>query len=313
MAVAQDVCHFLIIGPSGAGMTTALDNFSDLGFMQVGDVPPSQWQDIFSTLGPKNPRIAFTLQLTPDEADAFESLVEALPRLKEEHPGLNVLVLDAPEDVLIQRYLHTGKPHPFSGPQGLEAGIATQKRLAARARDLKAGFPNGYYSIDTSTHSAEELRAKIAKILGIDVQLSPMTVTITSFGFKYGVPRDAELVFDMRFLKNPYYVDELRPQTGMDQPVRDYLFSEPDTENFVSQWTALVGMLAPLYHRSGKLRLSIAVGCTGGQHRSVCMAQLLADYLREQYPGYNVNIVHREKEHWPVAGSPKEAGKRQYT
>jgi RNase adapter protein RapZ len=292
--------HFLVVGPSGSGLTTALDIFSDFGFMQISDMPPAQWVEIFSSLAPKTNRIAMALAVTPQTAGQIDALIAELPALKAKFPSLRLLYLDAPEALLVQRYVNSGKKHPFEDGQGLARAVSSQSKILSRFKELKQRFPNGYYNIDTATHTCDELRVKLAKILGINIDTAAMTVYITSFGFKNGVPADSELVFDMRFLKNPYYVDELRPLTGLDKPVKDYIDAEPATQPFTRKWTELIGMLLPGYRQAGKLRLFIAIGCTGGQHRSVYMAEVLADYLKRNHPGYNVVVLHREKDHWPL-------------
>ncbi len=290
---------FLVVGPAGAGLTSALNVFSDFGFMQVGDIEPSHWVDVLNTLKNKASNIAFTLSSSKENIGSIRQLIQELPALKEQFPELNVLYLDAPDDTLIQRYVDSGKPHPFETEGGLEEGVREERQFFEAFKTLKGQFPNGYYAIDTSTHSQDEFRAKLAKILGLNIELTPMTVYIQSFGFKYGLPKGSELVFDMRFIKNPYYQDALRPLTGLDKPVQEYILAEPCVKDFLSQWTQLVGSMLPNYHKEGKLRLTISIGCTGGQHRSVCLTEALADYLKQKHHGYNIIVAHREKENWP--------------
>jgi len=291
--------YFLIVGPVGAGVTTALDTFSHFGFLQVGDVKTGQLVELFDTLKDRSPRIVFSIASEPGQGDAINELIEALPALKAKNPDLNVLYLDAPESVLIQRYLGANKPHPYEA-MGLEAGVKENKSCFAAFKRLKQEFPNGYYSIDTSNVTIEELKLKIAKLLGADCHVSPITINIISFGYKHGLPKEADLVFDMRFIKNPYYDDELRPLTGLDTPIKQYVFQQPSIKTFMEQWFKMMETVIPCYHQEGKLRLAVAVGCTGGQHRSVCMAEALASHLQLHFPSYNVQITHREKAHWPT-------------
>ncbi len=294
---------FLIVGSAGTGLTTALNLFSDFGFVQVADVQPDKWLDIMTTLRKKVPHIAFTLSNTPENVKELEQLISDLPSIKSRVPELNILYLDAPEEILIQRYVDSGRPHPFEAEGNLKQAIREQQTCYSEVKALKGQFPNGYYAIDTSTHTNTELRAKIAKILGINIELTPMTVYIQSFGFKHGLPKESELVFDMRFIKNPYYADELRPLTGLDKPVQDFILAEPSVKEFLTKWPEMIGNLLGHYHTEGKLRLTISIGCTGGQHRSVCLTEILADYLRNKHHGYNIMVAHREKDNWPPSHS----------
>ncbi len=296
---------FLIVGPAGSGLTSALNVFSDFGFLQVADVAPRQWIDVMTALKDKAPHIAFTLSSTRENRHEIEELIKELPAIKDQFPELNVLYLDAPEEILIQRYVDSEKRHSFEESKeqttGLEQAIQEQRQSLGGFKSLKSQFPNGYYSIDTSIHSPSELRAKMAKILGLTIEQTPMTIYIQSFGFKHGLPKGSELVFDMRFIKNPYYKDALRPLTGLDKPVQDFILAEPCVKDFLSPWTHLIGSLLPSYHQEGKLRLTISIGCTGGQHRSVCLSEALGNYLKQHHPEYNIVVAHREKEHWPCS------------
>ncbi len=298
--------YFLILGPAGAGVTTALDIFSNFGFLQVGDVKPEQFLDLFETLKAKSNRVALSIGVEEDQSEALKMLCEQLDGIKATTPAFNVLFLDAPEAELIKRYLDSNKAHP-SESMGLEAGVKQDKENFSVFKSLKEVFSNGYYAVDTSTHTTEELKLKIAKILGLDCQLSPMNINISSFGYKHGIPKDAEMVFDMRFIKNPYYDDNLRPLTGLDKPVRDYVLHQPAMKAFMEQWFKMMETTIPAYHKEGKLRLSIAVGCTGGQHRSVCMSEALGDHLKRHFPSYNIKVNHRETAHWPSSSQSATA------
>lgn len=292
--------YFLILGPAGSGVTTALDIFSNFGFLQIGDVKPDDFLDLFETIKTKNKRIALSIGVEKDQTNALNKLCEQLEGIKATTPAFNVLCLDAPESELVKRYMDSNKSHPCES-LGLEAGVKQDKENFKVFKTLKQNFPNGYYSVDTSTHTTDELKLKIGKILGLDCQLSPMNVQIKSFGYKHGIPKDAEMVFDMRFIKNPYYDDALRPLTGLDQPVKEYVYKQPAIKPFMENWFKLLETVIPAYHQEGKLRLSLAVGCTGGQHRSVCMAEALASHLKMHFPSYNIKVTHRETAHWPSA------------
>ena len=211
-------------------------------------------------------------------------------------------MLDAPEPVLIQRYLDSGKSHRLEGEcKGVQACVGEEKKRFNPLKALKD------FSVDTSTTDKTELRNKVAKILGITVEDQQLTIYITSFGFKYSIPLDAELVFDMRFIKNPFYVPELKAQTGLDKPVQDYIWQQPSVKQFFEQWTGMIDTMLPRYQEEGKTRLSVAVGCTGGKHRSVCMAEALGSHLKTSFPAYNVVVNHREVFRWGSGDAPAQA------
>jgi UPF0042 nucleotide-binding protein len=305
MGVENSPALFLVLGPAGAGITTALDSFNRFGFLQVAGLSATGSTSILKKLIENDSlsRIAFSLTFNPEEAQQQEHCLALVNSLLESFPQLNLLLLDAPENTLIQRYLDSGKTHPLdagSHSQGLEKAVQTDKKIFKDFRGLKNTIGNRYYSIDTSTTYPKELHHKIAKILGIESENTEFTVYLTSFGFKNGIPLDAELVFDMRFVTNPFYIPELRPLTGMDQSVVDYIFSFPESKIFLDQWTALMKTTLPLYRQQGKMRVAVAIGCTGGQHRSVCMTQALGKYLKDTFPEYNVVIRHREQASWPA-------------
>ena len=284
--------HFLVIGTCGSGVTTALDIFADLGFLTVAGVDAEQLHNTVLPLAKGQAPVAFSLRLGP-KTDAA-AVVESVKSLKQSLPNLKVLALDAPEEVLVQRYLQSEKRHAFENGDnaGLQVAVAADKKQFAPIKDLKE------YSIDTSTTTAIELKHKIVRVLGLPIDNQDFTVYINTFGFKYGVPQDAELVFDMRFMTNPFYDESLRPMTGLDKPVRDFIFNLDHARIFFDKWADLVAEMLPLYQAQGKTRLSIAVGCTGGKHRSVCMGEELASHLKRHCPAFNIVITHREMLRW---------------
>lgn len=292
--------YFLIIGPSGAGLTSALNAFGDFGFTVVGDIPPEKLISVYEAMTACHHRVAFALKHS-SQGEAPEAMLEAqmdslLEALKAKQQDadapLKILYLDAPESTLIQRYLKSEKKHPLEN-KGLQQGIATEKLLYKRLYPLKN------YSIDTQITSLTEFPHKVAKILGIAIENNEFTIYLNSFGFKYGVPQDSELLFDMRFINNPFYDEKLRPLTGLDQPVKDYIFSFDYAETFLKQWAALLAFLVPHYQQQGKTRLTVSIGCTGGQHRSVCMTESLAAEILQAQTGCKVVVLHREMAKWP--------------
>ncbi len=302
-STAAESRYFLLIGPSGAGVTTTLNHFSGFGFMTVADVVPDALESVFEALAPIHASVAFSLKLpqtwadVPDEGELFQQVEQLAADLKAflaRTPQMKVLFLDAPETTLIQRYLGSGAPHPWEG-NSLTQAVALDLRLHSILKPLK------HYHIDTHSVPLDEVPLKVAKMVGVQAEPRHFTVNLMSFGFQYGIPLDAELVFDIRFLKNPFYDENLRPLTGLDQPVKDYIFSFPFAHTFLEQWTTLLAGMLPQYRQQGKTRLNIAIGCTGGQHRSVCMTDALATALRQTYPEYNVVVVNRETARWPQA------------
>ncbi|MBY0403286.1 MAG: hypothetical protein K2X66_05260 [Cyanobacteria bacterium] len=314
--------YFLLFGPSGAGLTSTLNTFSDFGYIVVGDVPIEDFLNVFKALTQTQKRIAFSLKLkSPMDlasglvnnensgVDALKNIADEIQKffypLDPHEPPLKVLYLNAPESTLIQRYLHTEKRHPFQ-EQGLEKGIKAEKLLYEILQPLKN------YEINTLTTPLNEIRFKISKIIGIDIERKEFSIHLNSFGFQYGIPQDSELLFDMRFLDNPFYKESLRPLTGLDQPVIDYIFSAPISQPFLMAWSQLIQMLLPHYHEQGKTRLTISIGCTGGQHRSVCMTEALGKSLNEAFKAaqcdYTILVHHREMARWPknnIATPPK--------
>ncbi len=294
--IPEEPSYFLVLGPSGSGLTTALNTFNDYGFMIVSNVQPNAFETVFDTLlaqKSQKSKVVFSIDLTPQTLDQLPEFIDSIRRLKSRHPHFKILCLDAPEPVLMSRYMDSGKTHRFE-QVGLQAAVAEERQVY---NNLKKELKD--FSIDTSTVSSEELRFKIAKILGIPENSPDFSVYILSFGYKYGIPLDSELVFDMRFMQNPFYDESLRPYTGLDQPIRDYIFALPQAREFFEKWTALMAVMLPWYQKEGKARVTIAVGCTGGQHRSVCMAEALAGYLKSACPTYNIMVNHRETFRWP--------------
>lgn len=198
-----------------------------------------------------------------------------------------ILYMDASDDVIIKRYKETRRSHPLAEEcDSLEGAIALERRMLAPLRE------RAEFVVDTSDLSTAKLRGELLRLFGRGSQEGAMTVSVTSFGFKHGLPREADLVFDVRFLPNPYYVQELRPRTGLDDGVRDYVFSGGAAGEFLEKLQDLVGFLLPKYVEEGKTALVVAVGCTGGHHRSVAIAHALAAYIRGR--GYPVTESHRD-------------------
>lgn len=277
-------------------MTTALSIFAEFGFLQVAQVAPADFAAVLSALrSAGQTRVA--LNVSPRSEAEVDALHEQIARMKAQGEPIAVLWLEAPVDTLVERYLAADKPHPLER-HGLHAAVKEECALVSPLKSLKD------YAIDTSTTTRVEMRFKLARVLGIPLDArQPMTLYVTSFAFKRGIPADADLVLDVRFLKNPFYIESLRPQTGRDAGVRDYIFSFEAAGRFLKQWTELLDLMLPLYREEGRTRLTVAFGCTGGQHRSVCFAESVGAYLKERYDDCQVLITHREQAHWPAAST----------
>jgi RNase adapter protein RapZ len=284
---------FILFGPVASGLSSAEQVFADYGYTVVSHLSVDQLAQQGQDWAKPNTLLVLRPLTLGEQVD---HLISLLKTLHGQVPTLQGLQLGAPSEVRMQRLLASERLHPLqSGDQSdVSLALATEADLYARLKGATA------YALDTSQLTLPELRNKIAKLLGLPPAQQTMTVTLVSFGFKHGAPRHAELLFDMRFLKNPFYEVPLRPLTGLDAPVKDYVLGLPTAQAFLSQWCALIGLMLPQFVAEGKLRVTIGIGCTGGQHRSVCMTQALAAYLHQQFPSYKVVIQHREQAHWPT-------------
>ena len=219
--------------------------------------------------------------------DMFYGLFEELDEMRDKGLTYKLLFLDASDAELIRRYKETRRRHPLSGVVngGVSEAIRNERVLLRPARE------RADYVIDTTHLSANELKQRMNNIFLDSIQ-NGMLINVMSFGFKYGSPSEADLVFDVRCLPNPFYVDALKPKTGLDPEVREYVMDSPNSKELLDKLRDLVGFLVPLYQKEGKSQLVIAMGCTGGKHRSVTFAELLYQFLAER--GFNVRVVHRD-------------------
>jgi RNase adapter protein RapZ len=290
--------HFLVLGASATGRSLTLEKFAQLGYLQCPDVPLKEFPTVFHAFTHAMPDrcLVFSVSLNSlsQETDSCLKEIEAL----KEHfgPLFKVLWLEAPVSTLVQRYVDSGKTHRFELHGNLSAVFELEKSLLETLKPLKD------YAISTEQLTSEELGIKIARVLHREQELSPIpfSVTMMSFAFKRGIPTDAEWVLDARFLKNPFYVESLRPFSGLDSPIKEYIHSLPEANRFLAQWTQMGDLLIPLYQKEGKSRLNVAIGCTGGQHRSVCLAEGFAEHIRKMHSDVTLRVVHREKSFWPV-------------
>lgn len=276
----------IITGMSGAGKTVAIQSFEDLGFFCVDNLPPSllpKFLELMRESKNKMNKVALVMDLRGREF--FEQLIHVLDELQH-YSWLtpHILFLDADDATLVRRYKETRRFHPLA-KSGLPLdGIRNERQLL---EELKA---RAQTIINTSELKPKELREKITEKFTNSRQ-NLFTVNVISFGFKHGIPIDADLVFDVRFLPNPFYIEQLRPKTGLDQDVYEYVMKWTDTSKFLEKILDLLSFMLPLYKREGKSQLVIAIGCTGGQHRSVAIAKYLGEKLAIDY---QVQVSHRE-------------------
>ncbi len=276
----------LVTGPSGAGRSTAIRILEDLGFEAIDNLPLSLLPRLLSGTGP-SPRIALGIDARNRDfsTTALIDVIDTLARREDVH--LRVLYLNADTDTLVRRFSETRRPHPMAPAESAQVGITKEHNLLApiRARaDLL---------IDTSTLAPDDLRSELTQWFAPDAKGGP-AITVQSFSFRRGLPRSVDMVFDVRFLRNPYWDPALRTLNGRDQAIAEYIRRDADFASFESKVSDLVKLLLPRQKAQGKAYLSVAFGCTGGQHRSVFMAETLAQTLAED--GWPVSIRHRELE-----------------
>ena len=278
----------IITGMSGAGKTVAIQSFEDLGFFCVDNLPPTllpKFLELMKESGNKMNKVALVMDLRGREF--FDHLFKALDDLVESSwVTPQILFLEADDETLVRRYKETRRKHPLA-QEGLPLeGIQNERDLLA---DLKGRAQIIY---NTSQMKPRELREKILTQFSANNK-TIFTVNVMSFGFKHGIPIDADLVFDVRFLPNPHYIDHMRPKTGLDEEVSSYVLKWTETQKFLEKVTDLLSFMLPHYKREGKAQLVIAIGCTGGQHRSVTLAETIGHFYEKDF---HTQISHRDIE-----------------
>ena len=285
-----DVLELVIItGMSGAGKTVVLQTFEDLGYFCVDNMPPSllpKFWELVKESG-KISRVCLVIDLR--SRAFFDEIMTAIGSLDNtSFITTKTIFLDASDDVLVSRYKETRRNHPLTQTAGtLSEGIKKERELLMDIRS------RAQWVVDTSKTTPRQLREMILEKFQ-DKEHGLFHIEVVSFGFKYSAPIDADILMDVRFLPNPHYVDELRPLTGLDKAVYDYVMQQPETETFYRKFTDLLDYIIPGYKKEGKTSLTIGIGCTGGQHRSVALTERVALHL--QNDGYIVNITHRDKD-----------------
>lgn len=285
----QELEFTIITGLSGAGKSEAIRCFEDMGYFCVDNLPPNLILDMAKiSLHPQSKVRKIALVSDVRGREFFDALSEALKQLKERGIPYQILFLEAGDEVLVKRFKETRRRHPLSLGGRVIDGIKKERRLMQSLRGIADMI------IDTSGLEAWELRDKIRSSFLRGEKQKGLLITVISFGYKFGVPLDADLVIDVRFLPNPHYINELRPLTGEDQKVRDFVLDRKETQVFLKKFLSLLAFLLPHYLSEGKTHLVIAIGCTGGTHRSVTLANETYKFLTEK--GYNVVVKHREME-----------------
>ena len=280
----------IISGLSGGGKSKAASFLEDSGFYIVDNMPAAmilKFAEFCAGGGGRYARVALVYDVRT--AESFNERFDVLDKLKAMEGVCRMLFLDASPAAIIKRYKETRRRHPLEREtDSLEEAVEKERELLLPVK-RRADFV-----INTTRLSTAKLRSELLRIFNGEGEQAGMTVSVTSFGFKYGLPLEADLVLDVRFMPNPFYIEELRHQTGLDKPVSDYVFSFQQTHDFLRKVEDLLGFTLPLYAEEGKTGLVIAVGCTGGHHRSVAIAHALTEFIRRQ--GYQASEHHRDME-----------------
>ncbi|MBN1630184.1 MAG: RNase adapter RapZ [Thermoleophilia bacterium] len=276
----------LITGLSGAGKSAAVATFEDAGYFCIDNLPPQMLPNVIRLFGLEGSRVnRVALVFDARGGTYFEELGQALQYMRESDISYKVLYLEASDETLVARYQASRRPHPLS--TDLVEGIARERRLLSALR------AQADVIIDTTNLSPWELRRRLEEALLADRLSDQLFVSLESFGYRYGLPDEADIVLDVRFLPNPHWVAELRPGSGLDAPVRDYVVGRAEADSFLTQVAALLHSMAPGFIAEQKRRLVVALGCTGGRHRSVALAEELARRLAQD-PSLVVNLRHRD-------------------
>ncbi len=278
----------IVTGMSGAGKTVAIQSFEDMGYFTIDNMPPTLVPKFMELVGhsEENDKVALVVDM---RSRLFFKEINSILDELDKNPAIDfkILFLDATDGELVARYKETRRSHPLAADGRVMDGIKLERELLAPLKSLSQNV------VDTTELTPRQLRKTISEQFSSEDDAAPFRIEVMSFGFKYGLPLDADLVFDVRFLPNPYYIPELRNQTGLDEEVADYVMNHDESEDFYHHLLDLIKPILPGYQKEGKAILTVAVGCTGGQHRSVAFAHRLAQDLKADWP---VNESHRDKD-----------------
>ncbi|MEY8326588.1 RNase adapter RapZ [Lachnospiraceae bacterium 54-11] len=278
----------VVTGMSGGGKSTALRMLEDAGYYCVDNLPVlliEKFVELIATPDGEVTKVALGLDVRADQA--FETTTKILDKLKNDGYAFEILFMEANDKTLLKRYKETRRVHPLSPYGRIEDGIKRERAILSNIR------AKSDYVIDTSRLLTRELKEELDRIFVQNEGYNSLMVTVLSFGFKYGIPADADLVFDVRFLPNPFYIDELKHKTGNEKEVQDYVMSFPEAHTFIEKLADLVSFLIPNYVKEGKYQLVIGIGCTGGKHRSVTLANRLYEHMKNKGE-YGIKIAHRD-------------------
>lgn len=282
-----DIQFLIITGVSGAGKSNTMKVFEDLGFFCVDNLPPAlvpKFAELCLQSDGRIRRAALAIDVRGGEF--FDDLFASLAHLEEMGFEYQILFLDASDEALVRRFEETRRKHPLAQAGGVLEGIRAERRR------LQAVKERADKIIDTTNLSVHDLKQEIMEAFVRGGRQSTLTIGVVSFGYKYGIPLDSDLVFDCRFLPNPHYVEALRPLPGESPEVRRFVLSQPATQEFIRRLVDMMDYLLPQYLEEGKSHLTLAIGCTGGKHRSVVLADEMATFLKDR--GYKVNLKHRD-------------------
>lgn len=278
----------VVTGMSGGGKSTALKMLEDAGFYCVDNLPASlieKFVELISMPNGEITKVALGLDVRADQS--FKKTTEVLEELKSKGYQFEILFMEASEATLIKRYKETRRIHPLAAEGRVEEGVRREQEVLQNIRKTSD------YVIDTTDLLTRELKMELERIFVQNKEYNSLMVTVMSFGFKHGIPSDADLVFDVRFLPNPFYIDELKHKTGNDKEVQDFVMGFEEAEIFIRKLKDMIQFLIPNYIREGKYRLVIAIGCTGGKHRSVTLANEFYNQMKDQ-GHYGIKLYHRD-------------------
>lgn len=276
----------IVTGMSGSGKTRVIRYLEDMGYFCIDNMPPvliPMFSEMLTSAGGKFNNVALVVDMRV--GDMINQLLEQVNELKKKSYDASILFLNADDETLVKRYKESRRSHPLENPNGLLASIREERKRLSKL------LTEADYVIDTSDMTNAELLDEIKEIF-VSRESRNIEINVMSFGFKYGIPLDADLVFDVRCFPNPFYIDELKPKTGNDVEVQDYVMSFPTAVEFMDKLSDMMEFMIPLYIEEGKISLTVAIGCTGGKHRSVTMANKLGERIKDM--GYEVNISNRD-------------------
>ncbi|MBO7599924.1 MAG: RNase adapter RapZ [Lachnospiraceae bacterium] len=281
----------VVTGMSGSGKRTAIKMLEDVGYYCVDNLPVrliDMFVDLISEKNTELTKVALGIDARADQP--FDEAVKAIDSIKKENVTIEILFLETSTEVLLKRYKESRRMHPLAPDGRVEEGIEREREV------LKEIKKQADYVIDTSKLLTRELKVEIDRIFVEDKKYNNLMINIVSFGFKYGIPQDADLVFDVRFLPNPFYIDELKNLTGLDKPVKDFVMSFEESGEFLKKLEEMLMFLIPNYIKEGKYQLVVAIGCTGGHHRSVTLAEMLYADIKDK-EDFWVKLSHRDVNH----------------